>query len=197
MLFQTLSKTGAVFVFSLGFKQLTEDLKHFWSFEKEELLKEHCRHKLITIHKGARIYFSYLIVGLAITVALPLISPRSLPIYVYVPQSLGRNFIWLFENIILSVLCLCVFSFDYITFTFLQLTLMQFQLLNSSIRKLKFGNDQDNHILKMRLVKLIKHHIFLLNFTERLNRIMSLPIFFQMFSTVSTLCIEMYLMKNK
>lgn len=192
-----MSKTGAIFCFSKELQQLHKDLEHFWSFENDEQLKDYCYNKLISIHKGAKIYLSYFVFSIIMITIVPLVSSRSLQMYVYVPEALGTNFVWLLESLIIPLITVSVFAFDYLIFTFLQLTIMQFQLLNSSISKLNFGEHQDNHELKKRLVKLIKHHIFLLRFTKRLKRIMSLPLLVQLFNTVSALCIEMYLMRYR
>lgn len=192
-----LSKTGAIFFFSKGIRQLFEDLKYFWRFEDDEQLKEHCHNKLIRIHKGAKMYLSYFIFGISVLAIVPIVSPRSLPMYIYVPDVLGTKFVWALESLTIPLITISVFAFDHVIYTFLQLTIMQFQLLNSSISKLDLGAYQTNKKLKLRLVKVINHHNFLLKFIKRLKRIMSLSLLVQLFNTVSALCIELYLMRNK
>lgn len=142
-------------------------------------------------------YLSYYVIGCSSILMLPLVTSRTLPMYVYVPEALGSNFIWALETFTVPLLDLNVFSFDYLTFTFLQLTIMQFQLLNSSINQLKFGKGQDNEKLKMQLAKIIRHHIFLLEFVRTLKQVTSMPLLVQLFNTVSAFCIELYLMRNQ
>lgn len=191
-----LSKTMANFLYSNEFYQLFKDLKDFWRCENEPI-KDKFNKRLRLIHKGAKICLSYMYVAIVILVLVSLFSSRSLPVYVYVPKTLGKKFIFALECVILPLITLNVITFDYLIFTFLQLIIMQFQLLNSAISKLNTELGQDQTNFKPQLLKIIKHHIFLLEFARRLKQIMSLPLFLQLFNSIPSLCFEMYLMRTK
>lgn len=190
-MFQIITKSIANFLYSNEFYQLSEDLKQFWSFENEEQYKDKFTKTLNMIHKGAKICFTYTYVAIILLVNISLFTSRSLPMYVYVPKMLGKNFIFIFECVTFPFIAINVIAFDYVIFTFLQLTIIQFKLLNSAINKLDVGN------LEPQLMCIIKHHIFMLEFTAKLNGIMSMPLFFQVFNSIPSLCFEMYLLRTK
>ncbi|XP_049825114.1 uncharacterized protein LOC109598447 [Aethina tumida] len=190
VLVQIITKSIANFLYSNEFYQLSEDLKQFWSFENEEQYKDKFTKTLNVIHKGAKICFTYTYVAIILLVNISLFTSRSLPMYVYVPKMLGKNFIFIFECVTFPFIAINVIAFDYVIFTFLQLTIIQFKLLNSAINKLDVGN------LEPQLMCIIKHHIFMLEFTAKLNGIMSMPLFFQVFNSIPSLCFEMYLLRT-
>lgn len=48
-----LIKTAAVLYYSTDFRQLSEELEYFWSFENEKDLKDKFHKELANIHKAA------------------------------------------------------------------------------------------------------------------------------------------------
>ncbi|XP_019873019.1 odorant receptor 67b isoform X1 [Aethina tumida] len=117
-------------------------------------------------------------------------------VYVYVPEILGRYFFLVLENVLIPLITLTVVSFDYLILTFMQLTIIQFQILHSEISKLYFGQDQHQSNLRSQFTKIIKHHIFLLEFADKLKQIISLPFLFQYFTTVMAICMELYVSRK-
>lgn len=192
-----LSKTVALFCYSIEFHQLSEQLVHFWRFENEKQLKDKFHRRLTIIHKASKIYLSYSGFGLCVLLILIIFSSRELLVYVYVPHFLSANFILAFECVMIPLLTLNINSFDFLVFIFLQLTLIQFQLLESAIGKLNFKQDQNHENCKAQLDKIIEHQIFLLNFTDKLKNIMSFPLLIQILNTILAVCVELYALRNE
>lgn len=191
-----LTKVGALLVFSDDLHQLYKDLDRFWSFEDDEKIKEKCSKELNLIHKLGKVYLYCCFVAIPLYILLPFISPKDLPIYCYVPESLSLKQVWFMQTLFIPLASIGFYSYDYIITTFLQLTVMQFKILNSTVSKLRFDEVNDQ-VLRNQFGKFINHHKFLLNYAERLKIIMSIPVFIQFFTATSGICIEMYLIKTR
>lgn len=196
-IFQMFTRLIPLFLCSTEFHQLTDALKYFWRFENHQHLKDKIHRKLNIIHLGAKVYFYFTAGGFLIAIILTIFSYRYLMIYVYVPEILGRYFFLVLENVLIPLITVTVISFDYLILTFMQLTTIQFRILHAEISKLHFGQDQHQSNLKSQFTKIIKHHIFLLEFADKLKQIISLPFLFQYFTTVMAICMELYVSRKK
>lgn len=196
-IFQVITKTLALFIHSNDYNQLTQELERFWRFETEEEFKNKVNKTLAWIYKGAVVCVVYLHVATFLFMLISVFSSRTMPFYSYVPKFLSRKFLSVFECSTFSTMALCAFCFDYINFIYLQLIIIQFKLINAAISKLNIERGQNQSNFRPEMVKIIKHHIFLLDYIDRLNQIMSLPLFFQVFNSIPSLCFELYLLKSK
>nr|ALR72550.1 odorant receptor OR5 [Colaphellus bowringi] len=115
---------------------------------------------------------------------------KTLPLKCYSAKWIPFHVMWFYQSFLTSVcIIMPIIAMDLLLMTFISLTHIQFKMLNLEIDRVFRRSERAK---KSEIARLVDHHNFLIDFSNRINNTFSTMLLAYIFVFVISMCVEMY-----